>query len=94
MRNPLRQDLGMVSTTGHLSFFYKRDEKGMFIGMVGAYVDDTISAGTTEFEGQAEETESRFEAKDRTYDSFTFAGIRVEKTGSEFLLHQQRYMRA
>lgn len=60
--------------------------------MVGAYVDDTLKAGTPEFEVQAQQTESRFEAKERNYGDINFAGVRVEKEGSGYRLQQNRFI--
>lgn len=94
MHNRLSLDIKMRATTGDLSFFYKHGMSGELKGMVRAYVDYTLKAGSKEFETLAQETDAKFESKRREYDNFSFAGIRVDQTESGFLLYQKRYIRS
>lgn len=75
--NHLVQDLGMISTTGDLSLFFKVIE-GKLRVMTGAYVDDTIGTGNEAFEKKSELTGGRFQSKDREIVNFQFAGIQIE----------------
>lgn len=86
----LHEDFGMTPTAGDLSFFFKI-VRGKLQGMIGTHVDDTISAGTGFFADKSRITERQFESKVRQYDSFTFAGIQVEKTCTGYLMHQEKY---
>lgn len=64
------------------------------MGMIGSYVDDTISAGTPKFESQSRATERKFDSSTRVYGSITLAGIKVDKWEEEFVLNQARYYRS
>lgn len=46
---------------------------------MGTYVDDTLCEGDGTFLDESKITEQTFEAQQREYNSFTFAGIQVEK---------------
>ena len=88
----LTEELGMTHTTGDLSLFFKviHDELS---GITGAYVDDTIGAGTPAFENTSRLTEQRFQSKEREFDSITFAGIEIDRKEYGFIMHQTRFAR-
>ena len=87
--NHLQHDLGMISTAGDLSLFFKM-VNGKLPGVTGAYVDDTIRTGTDEFTKESGKTGRRFESKPRKFDNFTFAGIQVERFEGGFLMHKEQ----
>lgn len=88
--NHLIRDLGMTSTTGDLSLFFKVVE-GQLREMTGAYVDDTIGTGTTKFEKESITTGERFLSKEKELGNFDFAGIEIEKIDNGYLMHQKRF---
>lgn len=85
----VHEDFAMTPTAGDLSFFFKI-VRGKLQGMIETHVDDTIGAGTGRFADESRITERQFESKARQYDSFTFAGIQVEKTSTGYLMHQEK----
>lgn len=70
----LKKDLEMTTTASDLSFRFKRVQ-GALKGMIATHVDDTLGAGTREFQDETLKTASRFEAKPRELESLTFAGV-------------------
>lgn len=87
----LQHDLRMQPTAGDFSFFVKV-VSGKLQGMMGTYVDDTLCAGTNDFHETSTATERKFESKERKYDSFTLACIQVDRSGDEYLPHQEKYI--
>ena len=81
----------MKSTIEDYSFFFKK-ARGKLIGLMGTYVDDIISAGSDQFRKDTEVTASKFECKEREYDSFRFAGVYIQKLSEGHLIHQKSYI--
>lgn len=69
----------MTHRTSDLSLFFKVIH-GKLADITGAYVEDTIGAGTNSFEMESRLTEQRSQSTARGYDSTTFAGIEVNCT--------------
>lgn len=59
--------------------------------MIGTHVNDIIGQGTGRFADESRITGRQLESKAREYDSFTFAGIKVEQTITGYLMHQEKY---
>lgn len=87
----LRNDLGMTPTISDAALFFKCID-AQLRGIIGTYVDDTISAGSTEFDMESKITEEKFESKIREYDNFKFAGMEIETRGkTSFKIHQKSF---
>lgn len=84
----IKKDLNMASTVADYSFFFKM-VRGKLMGLMGTYVDDTISAGTEDFEKHTNITESKFESKPTEFDNFRFAGVYVKKISEGYMIHQE-----
>lgn len=91
MEPHLRVDLDTTMVTRELSLFFKRDEEGKLVGLVGAYVEDLRSAGTATFEEESRQTGRVFVAKSKVYSCFTFAGVTLQPVSGGMLLHQTAY---
>jgi len=74
--NHLKNDLSMTCGISDLSLFFKIID-GKLQGIIGRYVDDTISAGNNFFEEESKKTEEEFESKPREHDNFKFAGMEI-----------------
>lgn len=87
----LKSDLNMQSTACDLSFFYKHMQAALH-GLMATHVDDTLSAGNHKFDDETRITGIMFDAKPRTYDNLTFAGVTINTNpdGSR-LMHQTEY---
>lgn len=88
----LRQQLGMTPATGDHSLFFKTFKRKL-IGLIGAYVDDTIGAGNRQFMEESKISGQNFQSKPRTHNNFQFAGIHFENIEEKYLLHQKSYAR-
>ena len=86
----LKEYLTMRPTAGDLSLYIRRIHDELE-GLVGAYVDDSIGTGTTDFENESRITEKKFQSKPREMDRFTFAGIEIEPLDDGYLLHQRTF---
>lgn len=64
-------------TSSDPSFLIK-SIKGKHLRPIGTYVDDTISAGSTQLANDYSGIEERFDEKSRKYDNFKFSGMQVE----------------
>lgn len=88
----LKEDLGMETTTLDPAFFFKK-VKEKLKGMTATYVDDTLQAGDESFQRLADQTEKRFQCKERAWDNFTFLGQQIETNGDgTFRVHQREYI--
>lgn len=87
----IKNDLKMSEALSDYSLFFKRSRDEL-IGLSGTYVDDIISAGTKQFEKNAEKTSQRFDCKKKVYGSFRFAGIYVKKLMNGHKIHQESYI--
>lgn len=87
----LKGDLQMTTTATDLSFHFRRVQDALR-GMIATHVDDTLGAGTPEFEQDTLKTASKFEAKPRELGNFTFAGVVIvtNKDGTR-TMHQSPY---
>ena len=83
-------DLGMDTTCGDLSFFFKRSEVGLE-GLSRVVVDDTIQCVTDQFLDHTRQTMDRFKSKERVMDNVVFAGIHIRQEGGEAMLTQESY---
>ena len=87
----LRRDLQMIPTLNDLSLFFKT-VKGELAGMIGAYVDDTIGAGTAQFSRDSLVTEKRFDSSPRQKGDFKFARMEIESLpGGGYKIHQHSF---
>ena len=91
MSKHIRDDLEMKSTTGDISLFFKTIGNDL-VGLTGTYVDDSLSAGTPEFENLTSKTMEMFESRDREMDSTKFAGVNIQTTAEGFDLDQIDYI--
>ena len=83
MTTHLHEDLSMESTSGDMSLFYKRDPSSL-CGLVGTYVDDTLSAGSSKFLEESERTSRRFESKSRSFKYLKFAELHIVQLDNSF----------
>ena len=65
----LRDELHMTPTVSDSALFFKTVH-GKLCGILGSYVDDTITAGDVEFQEESKITENKFESKKREYGKF------------------------
>ena len=87
----LKIDLKMGRVAGDLSFFPNLMH-GKIEGLIATHVDDTLVAGTKDFNQAAKRIEDRFDAKPREESDITFAGIHIEENEAcSFTLHQGLY---
>lgn len=85
-----KKDLGIKQLYGYLACFIKKTQWKLS-GVVDSYVEDTISIGDRSFNEESKLTERVFESNPRTYISFVFAGIHIERHGTVFLLQHTYY---
>lgn len=71
----LNKDMMIRATTEDLSLYTRQD--GWSIGVIGSYVDDTISSGTEGFMEESRITERKFKARTRKIDDVTLELGRV-----------------
>lgn len=87
----LKSDLGMQSTACNLSLFYKHIQSTLK-GLVATHVDDNLSTGNKQFENETRVTSKKFDAKPRTYDNLTFAGVTIStNTDWSRIMQQTEY---
>jgi Reverse transcriptase (RNA-dependent DNA polymerase) len=91
MSKHIKDDIGMKSTTGDMSFFYKHIGNNL-VGLTGTYVDDSLLAGNLEFEKLTKTTMDKFESRDREMDNTKFAGVNITTTDEGFDLDQNDYI--
>jgi hypothetical protein len=84
-----RNKLNMATTSTDASLYY-RVTTDCLNGLTGVYVDDTISAGTPEFDRITQMTENLYEAKPKEYDSGILAGIEFKHDANKVVLSQER----
>jgi Reverse transcriptase (RNA-dependent DNA polymerase) len=91
MSRYLKEDLKMKPCTDEMSLFYKHlnDDLG---GMTGTHVDDSISAGTSQFGALTEKTMERFESREKVKDNNNFTGVNIRATEEGFKLDQKDYI--
>ena len=78
LRSFLKDKLRITNLESDLSFYFHHDDVGLQ-GMLGTYVDDICTAGTTSFHRITDKLEERFESKKRVFDDFHFAGVHVQR---------------
>lgn len=84
-------DLCMSSCITDPALFFKTID-GQLRGVVGCYVDDTISTGDSDFQKESLLTGEKFESKPREEKNFKFAGMEIETiSDSRFKIHQQSF---
>lgn len=88
----IKNDLDMKETVADYSFFFKK-ARGKLLGLMGTYVDDTITSGSETFEKETELTSKKFECKKKEYDNFRFAGIYIRKLSEGYSIHQESYIK-
>lgn len=87
----LKDDLHMTPTFSDPALFFKVIH-GQVTGLIGSYVDDTISAGNNDFVELSKLTEHTFDSKQRKYDTFKFSGMEIESLPNDsFRIHQQTF---
>ena len=86
----IRNDLSMVPTISDPALFFKR-VGGKIMGMLGCYVDDTLSAGNQPFDESSKLTEKTFQAKSREYNNFKFSGVEIESIENGYKIHQSSF---
>lgn len=87
----LRNDVAMAPTISDATLFFKCID-GQPRGVIGTYVDDTISAGNKDFENETKITEQKCDSKNREYDNFKFGGIEIETMDNQaFKIHQKTF---
>lgn len=69
-------ELEMRPTVGDQAL-YTKSQNSKIIGVSGLYVDDSLNAGTLEFEKLTESTLQYFESKPRKSNSFDFYGAHL-----------------
>lgn len=91
----VKEDMGMRSLISDPALFSKRNLARELIGLLGAYVDDSLMGGMREFQKLTELTLQRFQAKPRVLDNADFVGVRVSTVTSprpRFTLSQVTYV--
>lgn len=91
MKNHLHNDLGMKQISVDPACFTKMTQEELS-GIVKTYTDDTIATRKEGFKEKSKLTEMKFDTKPRTYNCFTFAGILIQREGSNYRLHQTAYV--
>jgi hypothetical protein len=91
MSKHINDDIGMKSTTGDMSFFYKNIGNNL-VGLTGTYVDDSLLAGNLEFEKVTKTAMDKFESRDREMDNTKFSGVNITTTDEGFDLDQNDYI--
>lgn len=86
----LKGKLGLQSTATDLSFFYHTPEDSLQ-GLMGVYVDDSLSAGTDEFLTLTDKIAEEFESKPRESPPFQFAGVQIDNDPQGYVLEQHKY---
>lgn len=87
----LKDDLLMTPTLSDSELFFKVIN-GEISGLIGTYVDDSISAGNKTFEECSTITGKMFESKGRQYHNFKFAGMEIETIeGTGYKIHQKSF---
>lgn len=91
LTNHLRKNLEMVPTFSDPALFF-HSIKGEVQGIIGSYVDDTISTGNDDFVESSKTIEKTFESKPREYQNFKFAGMEIEtREDGPFRIHQEQF---
>lgn len=67
----------MQSLSDH-ALFVKKDSDRKLAGMTGTYVDDSLQAGTTEFEALADTTAQKVDSRHKEFINFLCAGVYVK----------------
>lgn len=88
----IKTDVGMQTTPADYRFFIKK-ERAKLMGLMGTYVDDTISAGSPELEELNKKKEQKFESKAKEYYNFRLAGVYVKKLTAGCWLLQESYIK-
>lgn len=81
----------MRTATSDMALFFKAAQ-GRLSGIMGTYVDDTVSVGTSSFLKASKATDDRFETKQREFDNTRFAGVYIEQLAYGFRIHQKEYI--
>lgn len=87
MKKHLVNDLKMHPLTRDLAYFIKCVYVKLG-DLIGTYVDDTIVAGSDDFQKECQITERKFKAKEKELDSSPFSGIKIRKEDKGYTLNQ------
>jgi Reverse transcriptase (RNA-dependent DNA polymerase) len=75
----IKDGIGKKALASDPSLYYKASINGELQGVIGTYVDDSLSAGTNVFEKETRETLEAFESRKREFDHLVFAGVSIDR---------------
>lgn len=85
----IKEDMEMQQSTGELVCFMKCGTTSSPSAFIELYFVDSISTGNGSSEEDSNRTGKKFKARSSQYDSFTYAGINVEKQVRPYSLHPE-----